>query len=153
MIGSAEELINEIEASVKNGHMLSNPYSDFDIGNMSDENYLNIDLHKDIVDEITLTSSKGKPMKREKDIIDVWFDSGSMPYAQFHYPFENKQYFERNFPADFVAEGLDQTRGWFYTLMVLSTGIHLLANLNVLMSMNPSSNSTAVTYGAFVSTT
>ncbi len=123
MIGSAEELINEIEASVKNGHMLSNPYSDFDIGNMSDENYLNIDLHKDIVDEITLTSSKGKPMKREKDIIDVWFDSGSMPYAQFHYPFENKDLIDNkiNFPADFIAEGVDQTRGWFYTLHAIST--------------------------------
>jgi len=123
VIGSAEELINEIEASVKNGHMLSNPYSDFDIGNMSDENYLNIDLHKDIVDEITLTSSKGKPMKREKDIIDVWFDSGSMPYAQFHYPFENKDLIDNkiNFPADFIAEGVDQTRGWFYTLHAIST--------------------------------
>jgi isoleucyl-tRNA synthetase len=103
--------------------MLSNPYSDFDIGNMSDENYLNIDLHKDIVDEITLTSSKGKPMKREKDIIDVWFDSGSMPYAQFHYPFENKDLIDNkiNFPADFIAEGVDQTRGWFYTLHAIST--------------------------------
>ena len=123
VIGSAEELINEIEASVKNGHMLSNPYSDFDIGNMSDENYLKIDLHKDIVDEITLTSSKGKPMKREKDIIDVWFDSGSMPYAQFHYPFENKDLIDNkiNFPADFIAEGVDQTRGWFYTLHAIST--------------------------------
>ena len=123
VIGSAKELINEIEVSVKNGHMLSNPYSDFDIGNMSDENYLNIDLHKDIVDEITLTSSKGKPMKREKDIIDVWFDSGSMPYAQFHYPFENKDLIDNkiNFPADFIAEGVDQTRGWFYTLHAIST--------------------------------
>ena len=123
VIGSAEELINEIEVSVKNGHMLSNPYSDFDIGNMSDENYLKIDLHKDIVDEITLTSSKGKPMKREKDIIDVWFDSGSMPYAQFHYPFENKDLIDNkiNFPADFIAEGVDQTRGWFYTLHAIST--------------------------------
>ena len=123
VIGSAEELINEIEASVKNGHMLSNPYSNFEIGNMSDENYLNIDLHKDIVDEITLTSSKGKPMKREKDIIDVWFDSGSMPYAQFHYPFENKDLIDNkiNFPADFIAEGVDQTRGWFYTLHAIST--------------------------------
>ena len=123
VIGSAEELINEIEVSVKNGHMSSNPYPDFDIGNMSDENYLNIDLHKDIVDEITLTSSKGKPMNREKDIIDVWFDSGSMPYAQFHYPFENKDLIDNkiNFPADFIAEGVDQTRGWFYTLHAIST--------------------------------
>ena len=123
VIGSAEELINEIEVSVQNGHMSSNPYPDFDIGNMSDENYLNIDLHKDIIDEITLTSSKGKPMKREKDIIDVWFDSGSMPYAQFHYPFENKDLIDNkiNFPADFIAEGVDQTRGWFYTLHAIST--------------------------------
>ncbi len=123
VIGSAEELINEIEVSVKSGHMLSNPYFDFVIGNMSDENYLNIDLHKDIVDEITLTSSRGKPMKREKDIIDVWFDSGSMPYAQFHYPFENKDLIDHNinFPADFIAEGVDQTRGWFYTLHAIST--------------------------------
>ncbi len=123
VIGSVEELINEIEVSVKNGHMSSNPYPDFHIGNMSDENYLNIDLHKDIVDEITLTSSKGKPMKREKDIIDVWFDSGSMPYAQFHYPFENKDLIDNkiNFPADFIAEGVDQTRGWFYTLHAIST--------------------------------
>ena len=123
VIGSAEELINEVEVSVKNGNMSSNPYPDFDIGNMSDENYLNIDLHKDIVDEITLTSSKGKPMKREKDIIDVWFDSGSMPYAQFHYPFENKDLIDNkiNFPADFIAEGVDQTRGWFYTLHAIST--------------------------------
>ena len=123
VIGSAEELINEIEVSVQNGHMSSNPYPDFDIGNMSDENYLSIDLHKDIVDEITLTSSKGKPMKREKDIIDVWFDSGSMPYAQFHYPFENKDLIDNkiNFPADFIAEGVDQTRGWFYTLHAIST--------------------------------
>ena len=123
VIGSAEELINEIEVSVKRGHMLSNPYFDFVVGNMSDKNYLNIDLHKDTVDDIILTSSKGKPMKREKDIIDVWFDSGSMPYAQFHYPFENKDLIDDNinFPADFIAEGVDQTRGWFYTLHAIST--------------------------------
>ena len=103
--------------------MSSNPYSDFIIGDMSNENYLNIDLHKDIVDEIILTSSKGKPMRREKDIIDVWFDSGSMPYAQLHYPFENKDLIENkiSFPADFIAEGVDQTRGWFYTLHAIST--------------------------------
>ena len=123
VIGSAEELINEIKISIKNGIMKSNPYSDFVVGDMSDKNYLNIDLHKDIVDEIILMSSNGKPMKREKDIIDVWFDSGSMPYAQFHYPFENKDLIDKNinFPADFIAEGVDQTRGWFYTLHAIST--------------------------------
>ena len=123
IIGSSEELINEIEVSIKKGLMSSNPYSDFIIGDMSNENYLNIDLHKDIVDEIILTSSKGKPMRREKDNIDVWFDSGSMPYAQLHYPFENKDLIENkiSFPADFIAEGVDQTRGWFYTLHAIST--------------------------------
>ena len=102
--------------------MKSNPFSSFEIGNMSDENYDNIDLHKDIVDQIILSSSNGLPMKREKDIIDVWFESGSMPYAQIHYPFENKDLIDKqiNFPADFIAEGVDQTRGWFYTLHAIS---------------------------------
>jgi len=102
--------------------MKSNPFSNFEIGNMSDENYDNIDLHKNIVDEIILSSTKGLPMKREKDIIDVWFESGSMPYAQIHYPFENKDLIDKqiNFPADFIAEGVDQTRGWFYTLHAIS---------------------------------
>ena len=122
IIGSVEELINEINISIKDGNMKFNPFSSFEIGNMSDENYNNIDLHKDIVDEIILSSSKGLPMKREKDIIDVWFESGSMPYAQIHYPFENKDLIDKqiNFPADFIAEGVDQTRGWFYTLHAIS---------------------------------
>ena len=122
IIGSVEELINEINISIKDGNMKSNPFSSFEIGNISDENYDNIDLHKDIVDQIILSSSNGLPMKREKDIIDVWFESGSMPYAQIHYPFENKDLIDKqiNFPADFIAEGVDQTRGWFYTLHAIS---------------------------------
>tara|TARA_Y200000002_G_scaffold58723_1_gene43967 strand:+ start:4193 stop:7591 length:3399 start_codon:yes stop_codon:yes gene_type:complete len=123
IIGSVEELINEINISVKKGHMKSNPFGNFEIGNMSEENYNNIDLHKDIVDTIILSSKNGLPMKREKDIIDVWFESGSMPYAQIHYPFENKNLIDEktNFPADFIAEGVDQTRGWFYTLHAISS--------------------------------
>ena len=122
IIGSVEELINEINISIKDGNMKSNPFSSFVIENMSDENYDNIDLHKDIVDQIILSSSNGLPMKREKDIIDVWFESGAMPYAQIHYPFENKDLINKqiNFPADFIAEGVDQTRGWFYTLHAIS---------------------------------
>ncbi len=122
IIGSVEELINEINISIKYGNMKSNPFASFEIGNMLDENYDNIDLHKDIVDKIILSTSKGSPMKREKDIIDVWFESGAMPYAQIHYPFENKDLINKqiNFPADFIAEGVDQTRGWFYTLHAIS---------------------------------
>ena len=103
--------------------MKSNPFANFEFGNMSEENYDNIDLHKDVVDEIILSSKNGLPMKREKDIIDVWFESGSMPYAQIHYPFENKNLIDQktNFPADFIAEGVDQTRGWFYTLHAISS--------------------------------
>src|SRR5690606_6452047 len=117
IIGSVEELMNEIQKSIDAGLMNSNPFEGFEIGNMSEENYAKIDLHKNIVDEITLVSSSGKPMKRESDLIDVWFDSGAMPYSQFHYPFENKDLVEKGgaFPADFIAEGVDQTRGWFYT--------------------------------------
>ena len=123
IIGSVEELIKEINISIKKGYMKSNPFSSFEIGNMSEENYDNIDLHKNIVDEIILSSKDGQPMKREKDIIDVWFESGSMPYAQIHYPFENKDLIDKNinFPADFIAEGVDQTRGWFYTLHAISS--------------------------------
>ena len=90
---------------------------------MAEENYDLIDLHKNVVDEIVLVSASGKPMKRESDLIDVWFDSGSMPYAQWHYPFENKEIIDGNqdFPADFIAEGVDQTRGWFYTLHAIGT--------------------------------
>ena len=123
ILGSVEELINEINISIKKGYMKSNPFANFEVGNMSEENYDNIDLHKDVVDEIILSSKNGLPMKREKDIIDVWFESGSMPYAQIHYPFENKDLIDKktNFPADFIAEGVDQTRGWFYTLHAISS--------------------------------
>ncbi|MDC0162714.1 isoleucine--tRNA ligase [Flavobacteriaceae bacterium] len=123
VIGSIEELINEINVSIKHGHMKSNPYAKFKIGDTSDNNYNEVDLHKDFVDDIILSSKEHLPMKREKDIIDVWFESGSMPYAQVHYPFENKNLIDgqSNFPADFIAEGVDQTRGWFYTLHAIST--------------------------------
>jgi isoleucyl-tRNA synthetase len=123
LIGSVEELYNEIEKSVSAGFQSSNPFSGFEIGNMSEENYDLIDLHKNVVDQITLVSTSGKPMQREADLIDVWFDSGAMPYAQWHYPFENKDKIDQNkdFPGDFIAEGVDQTRGWFYTLHAIST--------------------------------
>ncbi len=120
-IGSIEELVNEIEKSVKAGIMSSNPFAKFIPGDMSDENYHSIDIHRPHVDDLILVSSSGKPMYRELDLIDVWFDSGSMPYAQLHYPFENKEFFEKNYPADFIAEGVDQTRGWFFTLHAIST--------------------------------
>ena len=122
-IGSIEELIAEIDKSVAAGVMTENPYKNFVVGDMSKENYSTerIDLHKPYVDRIVLLSSKGEPMHREKDLIDVWFDSGAMPYAQLHYPFENADKFDTVFPADFVAEGVDQTRGWFYTLHALAT--------------------------------
>ncbi len=123
VIGSIEQLITEINHSVENGNMNSNPFDDFEIGNMSDENYDKIDLHKHTIDDIVLTSNSKKKMYRESDLIDVWFDSGAMPYAQWHYPFENKNYIDDNkfFPADYIAEGVDQTRGWFYTLHVIGT--------------------------------
>lgn len=123
IIGSVEQLYNEIEKSVAAGIMKSNPFGGFEIGNMSEENYDKIDLHKNIVDDITLVSPSGKPMKREADLIDVWFDSGAMPYAQWHYPFENKDKIDggTDFPADFIAEGVDQTRGWFYTLHAIAS--------------------------------
>ncbi len=123
LIGSVEELYNEIEKSISAGFQSSNPFAGFEIGNMSEENYDLIDLHKNVVDKIILVSKSGKPMKREADLIDVWFDSGSMPYAQWHYPFENKEKIDENkdFPGDFIAEGVDQTRGWFYTLHAIST--------------------------------
>lgn len=123
LIGSIEELYNAIEKSVTSGFQTSNPFKGFVIGNMSEENYELVDLHKNIVDAITLVSPSGKPMKREADLIDVWFDSGAMPYAQWHYPFENKDKINENkdFPADFIAEGVDQTRGWFYTLHAIGT--------------------------------
>lgn len=123
LIGSVEELYNEIEKSIATGLQVSNPFNGFEVGNMSEENYDLIDLHKNVVDQITLVSPSGKPMKREADLIDVWFDSGAMPYAQWHYPFENKDKIDDNkdFPGDFIAEGVDQTRGWFYTLHAIST--------------------------------
>ncbi|MBQ5786323.1 MAG: isoleucine--tRNA ligase, partial [Alistipes sp.] len=123
-IGSVEELMAEIEKSIAAGHMSENPYKNFKVGDMSKENYSveNIDLHRPYVDSIILTSSTGAPMKRESDLIDVWFDSGAMPYAQIHYPFENGGAdFKEVFPADFIAEGVDQTRGWFFTLHAIAT--------------------------------
>lgn len=125
LIGSVEELYNAIEKSIEAGFQKENPFKGFEIGNMSEENYAKVDLHKNIVDQITLVSESGKPMKRESDLIDVWFDSGAMPYAQLHYPFENKEQVDNNkaFPADFIAEGVDQTRGWFYTLHAIATTV------------------------------
>lgn len=124
-IGSIAELYNEIEKSVAAGLMKSNPYKDkgFIPGDYSKQNYDKIDLHRPYVDDIILVSSTGEPMKRELDLIDVWFDSGAMPYAQIHYPFENKEQLDNRtvYPADFIAEGVDQTRGWFYTLHAIAT--------------------------------
>jgi len=125
IIGSVEELYNEIEKSVEAGLMSENPFKGFVIGNMSEQNYELVDLHKNVVDKIILVSDSGRAMKRESDLIDVWFDSGSMPYAQLHYPFENKELIDNHkaFPADFIAEGVDQTRGWFYTLHAIGTAV------------------------------
>ncbi|WP_299011229.1 isoleucine--tRNA ligase [uncultured Tenacibaculum sp.] len=122
-IGSVEELKSEIAKAVEAGVMTEDIFADFEVGNMSEENYDKIDLHKNVVDKITLVSTSGKPMKRESDLIDVWFDSGSMPYAQWHYPFENKELIDtkESYPANFIAEGVDQTRGWFYTLHAIGT--------------------------------
>lgn len=124
-IGSVEELYNEIEKSVAAGFMTENPYKKlgFVPGQYNKDNYDKIDLHRPYVDDIILVSASGKPMKRELDLIDVWFDSGSMPYAQLHYPFENKELIDSGsyYPADFIAEGVDQTRGWFFTLHAIAT--------------------------------
>ena len=124
-IESVEELYNEIEKSVAAGFMKSNPYKDrgFVPGEYTEENYDKIDLHRPYVDDIILVSKDGQPMKRESDLIDVWFDSGAMPYAQIHYPFENKELLDSRqvYPADFIAEGVDQTRGWFFTLHAIAT--------------------------------
>ena len=124
-IGSVEELKAEIQKAIAAGVMTADPYKDFVVGNNSESNYDKVDLHKNIVDNIVLVSPSGKPMHRETDLIDVWFDSGSMPYAQWHYPFENKDYIENHtaYPADFIAEGVDQTRGWFYTLHAIATSV------------------------------
>ncbi len=123
VMGSVEELVKEIDLAVEAGVMESNPYAGFEAGDMSEDNYEQVDLHRPYVDRIKLVSDSGKPMKRESDLIDVWFDSGSMPYAQMHYPFENKERVDSGevFPADFIAEGVDQTRGWFFTLHAIST--------------------------------
>lgn len=124
-IGSVEQLYNEIEKSVKAGVMKSNPLKDngFVPNDYSKNNYDKIDLHRPYVDNVVLVSETGKPMYRETDLIDVWFDSGSMPYAQLHYPFENKELLDKRvvYPADFIAEGVDQTRGWFFTLHAIAT--------------------------------
>ena len=122
-IGSVAELKQEIQKSIDAGILTEDIFVDFEVGNMTDENYATLDLHKNIVDQIVLVSPSGKPMERESDLIDVWFDSGSMPYAQWHYPFENKELIDNNtsYPADFIAEGVDQTRGWFYTLHAIAT--------------------------------
>ena len=124
-IGSVEELYNEIEKAIAAGFMTTNPYKEmgFEPGVYNKENYDKIDLHRPYVDDITLVSESGKPMKRELDLIDVWFDSGAMPYAQLHYPFENKEIVDNRsyYPADFIAEGVDQTRGWFFTLHAIAT--------------------------------
>lgn len=134
-IGSIRQLKEECEKAVKAGVMENNPLADFNPDDMSEENYAKVDLHKNYVDTITLVADSGKPMKREADLIDVWFDSGSMPYAQWHYPFENKELIDNNkaFPADFIAEGVDQTRGWFYTLhAIASTVFDSVAYKNVI---------------------
>ncbi|MDA3881270.1 MAG: isoleucine--tRNA ligase [Prolixibacteraceae bacterium] len=125
-IGSTEELMDEIQKAIDAGFMTKNPYEGFKVGNNSKDNYDIIDLHRPYVDDIILVSSKGEKMFREPDLIDVWFDSGSMPYAQMHYPFENSTQFNHElgrgvFPADFIAEGVDQTRGWFFTLHAIAT--------------------------------
>ena len=121
-IGSVEELVAEIEKAVSAGVMTENPYAKFKVGDMSKQNYSTIDLHRPYVDNIVLVSASGKPMHREADLIDVWFDSGAMPYAQLHYPFENGgAEFKDVYPADFIAEGVDQTRGWFFTLHAIAT--------------------------------
>ncbi|PKA98046.1 isoleucyl-tRNA synthetase [Flavobacteriaceae bacterium MAR_2009_75] len=123
IIGSVSELKEEMAKSVSAGLMEKDIFDEFVVGDLSEDNYDKIDLHKNIVDGITLVSESGKPMKRESDLIDVWFDSGSMPYAQWHYPFENKELIDKGktYPADFIAEGVDQTRGWFYTLHAIAT--------------------------------
>ncbi|UOB19150.1 isoleucine--tRNA ligase [Abyssalbus ytuae] len=123
IIGSVKELKEEIAKAVKAGVLKTDVFADFVIGDISEENYDKIDLHKNVVDEIILVSPSGRPMKREADLIDVWFDSGSMPYAQWHYPFENKELIDQGYmyPADYIAEGVDQTRGWFYTLHAIGT--------------------------------
>ena len=122
-IGSTRELMEEIEKAIAKGFMDKNPYADFEVGVYTKENYEKIDLHRPYVDDIVLVSDSGQKMFREKDLIDVWFDSGAMPFAQWHWPFENTESFDHLYPADFIAEGVDQTRGWFFTLHAISTMI------------------------------
>lgn len=121
IFGSVAELKEACDQAVAQGLMEEHPFANFNPGDMSDSNYDQVDLHRHIVDKIVLVSPSGKPMRREADLIDVWFDSGSMPYAQWHYPFENKDKFDSLYPADFIAEGVDQTRGWFYTLHAIAS--------------------------------
>jgi isoleucyl-tRNA synthetase len=123
VIGSVSELKKEIDLAINKGLMQLNPFAQFEENNTADSNYETVDLHKHVVDTIVLCSDSGNPMHREQDLIDVWFDSGAMPYAQWHYPFENKELIDQGncFPADYIAEGVDQTRGWFYTLHAIST--------------------------------
>jgi isoleucyl-tRNA synthetase len=123
VIGSIEELMLEVDKSISSGFMIKNPFKEFVINDFSSTNYSNINLHRENLDNIVLTSDSGQPMMRENDVLDVWFDSGCMPYASIHYPFENVDLIDDNicFPADFIAEGVDQTRGWFYTLHVISS--------------------------------
>ena len=123
VMGSISELKKAIDYSVEKGMMQENPFQNFSEGDFTESNYDSIDLHKNVVDQIVLCSPKGQPMQRESDLIDVWFDSGAMPYAQWHYPFENKEKIDAGdrFPADYIAEGVDQTRGWFYTLHAIGT--------------------------------
>jgi isoleucyl-tRNA synthetase len=123
VIGSIQELKEAVDEAVAAGHMTKNPFEEFAADDISDRNYDKVDLHKDTVDDLVLSSKSGKPMYRESDLIDVWFDSGAMPYAQWHYPFENKEKVDGGgaFPADYIAEGVDQTRGWFYTLHTIAT--------------------------------
>jgi len=120
IFGSVEELKSACDEAIKAGLMDSHPFESFEPGNMDEANYDTVDLHRNVVDEVVLLSPKGQPMHRESDLIDVWFDSGAMPYAQLHYPFENKDKLETQYPADFIAEGVDQTRGWFYTLHTIA---------------------------------
>ena len=122
-IGSVEELYAEMDKSIAKGYMKDYPWKGFEVGKYTKENYEKLDLHRPYVDEIVLVASDGRKMFREPDLIDVWFDSGAMPYAQWHYPFENKDNFDKLFPADFIAEGVDQTRGWFFTLHAIATMI------------------------------
>ena len=123
IIESIKQLKEEIKKSIDKGFMEKDPFDKFDIDRLDDDNYNSIDIHRPFIDEVVLVSSKGNRMIRELDLIDVWFDSGSMPYAQWHYPFENKKLIDENqfYPADFIAEGVDQTRGWFFTLHVISS--------------------------------